>query len=98
MYGTVAWMKVKPGKLDEFIAYMKEFANQRQPKGHIGEYIYQLDKDANQVLMAVLFQDKAAYHANANDPEMDKEFRRYREFLTDDPAWNDGEIIYTSMK
>ena len=95
MYGTVAFMKVKPGKVDDFIAFSREFADQRRPKGYVGEYVYRLDGDPNQVVMAVLFQDKASYQANANDPSMDKEYQRYRALLEEDPVWHDGEVIYS---
>jgi quinol monooxygenase YgiN len=98
MYGTVARMKVTPGKMDEFIAFSKEFAAQDRPKGYLGEHIFRLDSDPNQVMMVVLFEDKASYHANANDPEMDKQYQRYRAMLEADPEWNDGEIIYNSWE
>ena len=73
MYGTVAHMKVKPGQVDAFIAFANESVNQRRPKGYLGEYVYQLDSNPNEVMLVVLFQDKESYHANANDPEMNKE-------------------------
>jgi len=95
MYGTVAHVKVKPGKVDDFIAFSRDFADQRRPKGYIGEYIYQMDKNPNELIMAVLFQDKESYLANAQDPEMDKQYRQYREFLEADPVWHDGEVIYS---
>ena len=95
MYGTVARMKVKPGKIDELIAFSKEFAGRHRPKGYLGENIYRLDSDPNQVMMAVVFQDKGSYQANANDPEMAKQYQRYRALLEADPEWNDGEIIFS---
>jgi quinol monooxygenase YgiN len=97
MYGTIAHMKIKPGKLDEFMALMGDTSG-RQPKGYVGDLVYRLDSDPNQVIMAVVFQDKESYHANANDPEMDKEYQRYRALLEDDPHWHDGEIIQNSLK
>jgi quinol monooxygenase YgiN len=97
MYGTVARMKVQPGKMDEFIKTMTD-TSRRRPKGYLGETVYQMDSNPNEVMMAVFFQDKAAYQANANDPEMNKEYERYRALLTADPEWNDGEVIHNSMK
>ena len=95
MYGTVAHMKVKAGKIDEFIAFSKEFADQRRPRGFVGEHIYRLDSNPNEIMMVVLFQDKESYQANASDPAMDKEYRRYRELLEADPEWHDGEIVFS---
>jgi quinol monooxygenase YgiN len=97
MYGTVAHMKVKPGQVDALTALSQESVNQRRPKGYLGEYVYQLDRDTNEVVLVVLFQDKESYVANANDPEQDKEYRRFRDLLEADPVWHDGEIIHSSM-
>jgi quinol monooxygenase YgiN len=95
MYGTVAHMKVKPGKMDEFIATMSGTGG-RQPKGYLGEIAYRLDSNPNEIMLAVFFQDKESYHANANDPQMHKEYEAYRALLDADPVWHDGEIIHNS--
>ena len=93
MYGTVARMKVKPGKIDEFIKNMTDTGG-RQPKGYLGEIVYKMDSNPNEVMLAVFFQDKESYQANADDPEMNKEYEQYRELLDADPEWNDGEVIH----
>ena len=36
--------------------------------------------------------------ANADDPEQDKWYQEMRQHLEADPAWHDGEIIYSSSK
>ena len=95
MYGTVAHMKVKPGKMDEFMKTMGDTGG-RQPKGHLGEIAYQMDSNPNEIMLVVFFQDKESYHANANDPEMNKEYEQYRALLDADPVWHDGEIIHNS--
>ena len=94
MYGTVARMKVKSGKLDEFIKTMSAGSDERATKGYMGEIVYKMDNNPNEVIMAVFFADKESYHANANDPEMNKEYEQYRALLDADPEWNDGEVIH----
>jgi quinol monooxygenase YgiN len=94
MYGTVARMKVQPGKLDELIKLSVNTVSARRPGGYLGEIIYKMDNNPNEVLMAVFFADKASYSANASDPEMNKEYEKYRALLTADPEWNDGEVIH----
>lgn len=94
MYGTVARMKVKPGKVDELIKVTTETTETRRPAGYLGEIIYRMDNNPNEVIMAVFFADKESYHANANDPAMNKEYERYRALLDADPEWNDGEVIH----
>lgn len=98
MYGTVALMKVKPGKVDELKALSGNFDTQRSPKGYLGEIIYQLDSDPNQVVLCAFFDSKANYHANANDPEQDKEYQKMRALLDADPMWHDGEVIHNFWK
>lgn len=96
MYGTVARMKVKAGRLDDLMKLTVNTVNTRRPKGYLGEIIYKMDNNPNEVIMAVFFADKASYQANANDPEMNKEYEQYRALLDADPEWNDGEVIHQS--
>lgn len=95
MYGTVARVRVKPGQEKALLALMDEWWRARRPKvkGAITGYLYKLDKNPNEMIMAVVFQDKKTYHDNANDPEQDKWYRRFRELLQADPIWEDGEIV-----
>ncbi len=94
MYGTVAHLKVKPGQMDAFKALMDDFNTNRRPKGYLGEVVYQMDSNPNELMMAVFFDSKETYHANANDPEQDKEYRKMRELLDADPEWHDGEVMH----
>ena len=94
MYGTVAKMKVKPGQMDGFTKLMDDFNANRKPKGYMGEIVYKMDNDPNAIMLAVFFDSKENYHANANDPEQDKEYRKMRDLLDADPEWNDGEVIH----
>ena len=94
MYGTVARMKVQPGKVDELIKLNKDSVETRRPNGYLGQIIYQMDSDPNEVIMAVFFSDKESYQKNADDPAMHKEYEQYRALLTADPEWNDGEVIH----
>jgi len=98
MYGTVAHLRVKPGQEQALLALQREWESQRRPKvkGAIGEYLYKLDRNPNEYILVVLFQDKETYSANANDPEQDRWYRRWRELLEADPQWNDGEVVYSS--
>ncbi len=97
MYGTVARLNVKPGMEAEVAAFGESWKTGRKPrvKGVIGGYLYRLDTDPHTIIMAVIFDDKAAYHANAQDPAQDTEYQRLRALLTQDPIWEDGEIIAT---
>jgi quinol monooxygenase YgiN len=95
MYGTVATIKVKPGRDEELLALLDEWNRDYRPKvkGAMGGTVYRLDADPNTFIMTAVFQDKATYEANADSPEQDKWYQRLRSTLTADPDWHDGEIV-----
>lgn len=62
--------------------------------GYVGAYVYKMDRDPNEYFMAVFFEDRASYHANASDPAQHDRYLKMRDLLTADPDWNDGEVIY----
>ena len=88
MYGTVARMKVKPGKEKEMMEI-----GRNSPPGMVFGYVYKLDSGNDEYIMVAGFTDKEAYVKNANSPEMHEEYLRYRELLAAEPEWNDGEIV-----
>jgi len=92
MYGTVARFRVKSGMEKEIEAIVRDYEN-TPPPGYIGEYIYRLDSDPQTYIMAVMFESKEAYFANADSPEQDAEYRKFRDLLESDPEWMDGKIV-----
>ena len=92
MYGTVARMQIKPGAEAQLMALSEDYAPGMVP-GYIGDYIYRMDNEPNTYYMAVMFESKEAYHANAQDPAQNERYMKYRALLTADPEWHDGEII-----
>jgi hypothetical protein len=89
MYGTIARMKTKPGALE----LLKKLET-RRPKGLIGSYVYQMDADPNELWMVVMFESKKTYMENADSPEQNEEYLQLRELLSEDPVWNDGEVVF----
>lgn len=88
MYGTIAKMKVLPGKQQDLMEM-----GQIRPPGIVFEHIYKLDSGNNEYMMVVGFESKEAYQKNAASPEMHEMYTKYRSFLSADPEWLDGEII-----
>ena len=97
MYGTVARLRLKPGQESALMDYLQYWSRERKPnvKGAVGGYIYALDTDSSIAIMAVAFQDKESYVANAQSQAQDADYQRLRALLTEDPVWEDGEIIAT---
>jgi hypothetical protein len=91
MYGTVARLRVKPGKLQE----LKDFGESGQGAipGLVSQSIYQLDSDPNTLILVVAFESKDAYWANANSAEQNERYLELRQLLDADPEWMDGEIV-----
>ena len=92
MYGTVARLRVKPGMEEQFREFGREVSTQ-PPPGHVAFYVYQMDADSSEYYLAVVFESKEAYHANAASPEQAVQYGKLRETLVADPEWHDGEII-----
>ena len=78
MYGSIFRMKVKPGREADVVGLVKEWNTTRLTQGRGA---------------LAVFQDKASYSANADDPEQDGWYRRLRENLESDPEWEDGEYV-----
>jgi quinol monooxygenase YgiN len=97
MYGTVAHMRLKPGSAPALMALMEDWGRDRKPHvaGAIGSYVLRPDNRPGEAVVVAIFTDRAAYQANAEDPEQDRWYRRLREHLEADPTWEDGEITAT---
>jgi len=96
MYGTVAWMKVKPGMESKLNELSERWWRERAPKakGVMSSTVLKKDAGTNEYLLVAVFDSKANYEANAEDPEQDAWYQDFRACLESDPAWNDGEVIY----
>ena len=93
MYGTVARMKAKPGT-GELLAELGRQLDEDRPAGMVGTFVYQMDADPDEYILAVAFESRQAYTANAASPEQDARYQELRALLAADPEWNDGEIVY----
>jgi heme-degrading monooxygenase HmoA len=67
MYGTVAHMHVKPGMEETLAKQIRDF-EAAQVSGAIAVYVYQMDADPHDYYMAVVWESKESYLANATRP------------------------------
>jgi len=93
MYGTIARMRVKPGNEDRLAELLREFEDLDIP-GYRGTFVYRLEGAPSEHLLAVMFDSKEQYVANASSPEQNERYLEYLELLEGEPEWNDGEIVY----
>jgi quinol monooxygenase YgiN len=92
MYGTVARLRIKPGKEAELRQLGQEMAEQRPP-GATFSYLYRTAADSRELYLVVGFESEQAYRANAASPEQHRRYEQYRALLEAEPEWHDGEII-----
>lgn len=92
MYGTVARIRLKPGMEARLLELDREEQAANIP-GYVGAHIDRMDAEPNVYYLAVAFESKEAYVANANSPERDARYRQMRELFESDPEWHDGEIV-----
>jgi quinol monooxygenase YgiN len=91
MYGTIARFRVKPG-MEARLRQTIEAEDMAIP-GHVSTSVYRMDADANEFMMAVVFESKEAYVKNADSPEQNARYEEFVSFLEAPPEWHDGEIV-----
>lgn len=96
MYGTVARMKVKEGHEQALLDLEQQELSARGENSPSFVYIYRLDGTDRDYMIAVGFESKDAYTANAGSPEQHARYLRLIEHLEGDPDWSDGEIVFAS--
>lgn len=92
MYGTVARLELKPGSRDALQSQMDEFESIRVP-GWVSTTLYESDGNPDELWLAVVFESREAYRANADSAEQHERFLKMRELLASDPEWHDGEVV-----
>lgn len=98
MFGTVARIRPKPGEIQALLDMSDEWDREhpRRVKGYVADYLFESEKHPGEYILVAIFQDRESYMANAASPEQDAFYRRFRQHLTEDPIWEDGEIVHTS--
>ena len=95
MYGTIAKLKVKPGKVEALKDHMASVTSRHEP-GFVSVIVYQMDTDPNELYLAVLFENKETYVANANRPDTNADFEKMMQFLVTEPEWHDGTVVHSA--
>ncbi len=95
MYGTIGRFRIKPGMEGQFRQLIEGQARPfeaRQVPGFVVSYGYRMDADPNEYYLAVVFESREAYWANAQSAEQDARYRQWLPLLESEPEWHDGEI------
>ncbi len=91
MYGTVARLTIKPGKLEDLKKMGREMS--AQIPGLVSEYVYRTDANPDELYLVAIFESEQAYRTNAASPEQHARYEHYRALLAADPEWHDGHIV-----
>ena len=95
MYGTIGRMTPKPGKRDKLVALLSSPPTGAAAAGYRGAYLLKAD-EGDEVVVAVMYEDRDAYVAMVHDPATDANFGTIMELLQDEPTWTDGEWLAAS--
>ena len=96
MYGTIARFTAKPGVEDKLREELRIFEEAHVP-GAVSSTIYRMDNEPNVYYVAVVFDSKETYFANANSPEQNTRYMTLIELMQKEPEWHDGEIVAHNM-
>ena len=91
-------MKAHGGALGgdtRFALAKKAFTHTAEYDGMISTYLYQMDNDPNVLYLAVMFDSRESYRANAESPEQHERYLQMMAHLAAEPEWHDGEIIWS---
>jgi heme-degrading monooxygenase HmoA len=95
MFGTVAHMRTIPGGHEALEEYLRNFDDPtlgRVPGSSLA-YLFQLDRDPQEVIFVSVFESREAYLANARSQRQDERYRALRKVLESEPRWHDGEVL-----
>ncbi len=59
--------------------------------GYVNGYVL-YENDSDTAWIFAVFEDRASYDKNADDPAQHERYLEYRALLEDEPEWHDGEI------
>lgn len=90
MYGTISKTRVKPENRQRLREVLAQ-ADMAKVEGYVSSYVLLEDATDTAWLFAV-FEDRATYEKNADDPAQHERYLAYRPLVEDEPEWHDGEI------
>ena len=91
MYGTCARMRVKAENVETLQKVMDEQMRVPVP-GYVKSYVLS-ENDSDVRWLFVIFEDRASYDKNADDPAQNERYMAMRGLLEADPEWHDGMIV-----
>lgn len=88
MFGTVARIRIKPGKEDDLRRIAGEITD-ADPPGFVRNYVLRSKDDPQEIWLVALFDSEQAYYDNASRPETNAQYERWMELTEGQPEWHD---------
>jgi hypothetical protein len=87
-------LRAKPGERDKVIGMFDRWQDERRPKakGFVRSILTSSLSDPDELMAGVMFDSKANYDANSNDPGQGAWYQELRSHLAADPEWFDGKL------
>jgi hypothetical protein len=94
MYGSIGRFVPQPGQEQALDQEAQRWLHERAPQvaGFVAAYVLIPDARPGERLALTIFDSKASYLQNAEDPAQDRWHQQVRAILAADPEWTDGEI------
>jgi quinol monooxygenase YgiN len=92
MYGTCAKMRVKAENVEALQKTMADQMSGDPVPGYIRSYVLN-ENDSDAFWLFVMFEDRASYDKNADDPAQHERYTAMRALLEADPEWHDGMVM-----
>jgi hypothetical protein len=95
MYGSIAKVQVAPENRPKVEAVLRDWDREIKPSadGAKDGYLFWPDNDGKTGYLVAMFGDESTYRRNADSPQQDAWYRRFRELLEADPEWIDGTFV-----
>jgi quinol monooxygenase YgiN len=95
MYGNVARLRPLPGHEEALLDLADRWDQERRPRvpGFVAEYLFRLEPSPGEWVVILLFESRAAYEENVQDPQEAPWYALLRAHLQADPTWVEGEIL-----
>ncbi len=100
MFGTIAILKPKSGQESTVVEMMERWWDERSPAvpGVRASHVYRNVSNPEELMLAVVFDSREQYEANAQDPEQDRWFQQVAELLDGEPRWIDGDVLSSHVR
>ena len=92
MFGTIGRMRPQAGQRDALIGMLSAPPGGVAANGYRGSYLLKAE-EGDELVVAVMYEDRDAYFAMVHDPQTDENFGRIMALLEEEPSWTDGEWI-----